>query len=117
MEFDWNAGELAAGLKCYKQQKYFEAHEHWETLWRQAEGVEKTLLQALIQLSVAFCHRQRGNHRGAVSMLKKSLDRIALCPDSCGDINVARLRAEALAWLEFFARGEMGNPPAVPAIR
>ena len=54
MEFDWNGGELAAGLKCYKQQKYFEAHEHWETLWRQAEGVEKTLFRTDRQTVALF---------------------------------------------------------------
>ena len=93
MDFDWSTGALARGLACYLRGEYFEAHEHWEDLWRQAEGLEKTLLQALIQITVALCHFQRGNCTGAVSLFQKSLQRLERCPDELAGLDVVRLRA------------------------
>ena len=30
MTLDWNLGALADGLRCYRSQEFFMAHEHWE---------------------------------------------------------------------------------------
>jgi hypothetical protein len=111
VEFEWSRGALARGLAHYNNASYFEAHEEWEDLWRQAAGLEKTLLQALIQLSVAFCHRQRGNPAGFRSMLGKSIERFKLCPDALAGLEVSRIRAEAEEW---FAANSSGSLPASP---
>lgn len=115
MLFDWSTGALAEGLGCYNNGAYFDAHEHWEELWRAATGTDKILLQALIQLSVALCHQQRGNRKGTLSMLGKSLALMERCPDNYGGIELARLRAEAESWLEAI-RLDHAMPPA-PRIR
>src|SRR6266852_2759195 len=63
-------GELAEGLRCYRSQKYFAAHEHWERVWLATKGPEKSFLQALTQLAAALQHFQRGNSRGAASLMR-----------------------------------------------
>jgi hypothetical protein len=50
MTLDWNLGALADGLRCYRTQEFFAAHEHWESVWRKCQGPEKSFLQALIQI-------------------------------------------------------------------
>ena len=74
MERDWNQGELAAGLRCYRDGSFFAAHEHWESVWLHAPEPEKGLLQALIQIAAAFHHLRRGNAKGAQAQLEPALD-------------------------------------------
>lgn len=116
MQLDWRSEELASGLACYRREEYFEAHEHWELLWRKADGVEKTLLHALIQIAVALCHCQRGNPVGAHSLFHKASERLDFCPDDCGGVNVAHLRKEVSVWLQYLEGGELGTLPKVPGV-
>jgi uncharacterized protein len=51
---------------------FFEAHEHWESVWLTAQGPEKTFLQALIQVAASFHHFHRGNRLGSVSLLRSA---------------------------------------------
>ena len=75
--FETAVGDFNAG-------RYFEAHEHFEAIWQPlAEGAEKTLLQALIQLSVALHHRRANNSVGFQNVLERACD------------NFARFRKEA----------------------
>ncbi len=48
---------------------YFEVHELLEPAWMGAEGAERTALQGLIQVAVAFHHTENGNREGAISLL------------------------------------------------
>ncbi len=69
--FDWSKGELHEGLACYQAKQFFEAHEHWEVVWLLSAEPEKTLLQAIIQVAASFHHLQRGNEKGARSLLRR----------------------------------------------
>lgn len=99
MNLDWNLGALAEGLRCYRSQEYFLAHEHWESVWLKCREPEKSFLQALIQMAVACHHLQRNNSRGAASMLKKALRRLEPYPAHFESVKVVSLREEAEAWL------------------
>ena len=46
MALDWSCGALAEGLRCYRNEEFFLAHEHWEAIWLHCEEPEKTFLQA-----------------------------------------------------------------------
>lgn len=82
------AGELArapefrAGLAAWTGSAWFEAHEHWEVLWRQARPpAVRALLQALIQLAAALHKLGRpGGLPGASSLLAKADARLAAVP-------------------------------------
>ncbi len=113
--FDWTQGELLEGLLCYREGKYFEAHEHWELVWLQAVEPEKTFLQALILLAGSFHHFGRGNKNGALSMLRKSLSRLDKYPEIFGGIAVGTLRADLRGWLVALET-ELVDKPAIPQI-
>ena len=100
MEFDWNLGPLGDGLRCYRREEFFEAHEHWEILWRKCQGPEKSFLQALIQMAGGFHHLQRNNLRGATALLKASLRRLEAYPERFEGLEVAGLREELREWLQ-----------------
>ena len=100
MPLDWEQAELAEGLRCYRAQEFFLAHEHWEGVWLRSGEPEKTFLQALIQISAAFHHLQRGNVIGTASLLRAALGRLDKFPEVFGGVAVAELRQNLHDWLE-----------------
>ena len=117
MTLDWTQGELAEGLRCYRSQKYFAAHEHWERVWLATKGPEKSFLQALTQLAAALQHFQRGNSRGAASLMQTALHRLEPHPDSFGGIAVASLCQEISEWQKKVKTGDAPPDLAPPQIR
>ena len=60
---------LAAAAVLFDAGLYFEVHELLEPHWMRAAGAERQALQGLIQVAVAFQHRDNGNVEGARSLL------------------------------------------------
>jgi uncharacterized protein len=50
----------------------FNAHEVLEAAWKNGPDDEKTLWQALAQLAVGITHVQRGNAKGAMTVLRRA---------------------------------------------
>lgn len=82
------------GIALFNEGLFFEAHEIWEEAWNEAEGNEKRLLQALIQIAVAFLKWQSDIPGGAVKMHRMAMERLAALPDSCLGLDVRRLQQQ-----------------------
>jgi predicted metal-dependent hydrolase len=117
MSLDWSCGALAEGLRCYESGEFFLAHEHWESVWLKCEEPEKTLLQALIQITAAFHHSQRKNLKGAASLLRGALRRLESYPASYEGIEVEAVRESVSAWLLVLDREDPLPQLPVPKIR
>jgi len=117
VSLDWQSGRLAEGLRCYRNQQFWLAHEHWESVWLRLQEPEKNFLQALIQTTAAFHHLQTGNIRGAASLLRKALRRVESYPALFAGIDLARLRKEAGEWLPALESGAASQPGSFPRIR
>ncbi|MGA2886712.1 MAG: DUF309 domain-containing protein [Terracidiphilus sp.] len=113
---DWNCGALAEGLAYYKGAEFFLAHEHWESVWLTLVEPEKSFLQALIQVTAAFHHLQAGNPMGALSLLRRALQRLEPCPAHFGGIAVASLCKELQGWLRVIEHKEPSILAAFPQI-
>jgi len=100
MSLDWSSGGLAEGLACYRNEEFFLAHEHWEGIWLRCAEPEKTFLQALIQITAAFHHMQRGNPLGTASLLRAALRRLNPYPAEYGGVAVESLRSSIRTCLE-----------------
>ncbi len=74
MEYD---PKYLAGILCFNQRDFFEAHEVWEDLWAASAGPERRFYQSLIQAAVALHHFGNGNLRGAVKLYHSSRDYMA----------------------------------------
>ncbi len=117
MPLDWDIGALAEGLRCYRAEQFFEAHEHWESVWLGCSEPEKAFLQALIQVTAAFHHLRRGNRAGAASLLKAALRRLEFYPTEFAGLSVDSLRGSLCAWRDALAGdGELPQLP-IPLIR
>ena len=110
MALHWSCGALAEGLRCYRNEEFFLAHEHWEGIWLRCEGAERIFLQALIQVTAAFHHLQRKNVIGSASLLRAALRRLDSFPAVYGGIAVESLRASIRVWLPAL-NGERPSPP------
>lgn len=58
----------------------FRAHEVLEAAWKAAPPGDRDLWQGLAQLAVGLTHAQRGNARGAVTLLRRGAERIGGYP-------------------------------------
>ena len=95
------------GLDLYNHGYPWEAHEVWETLWRQAPrpSAVRDLLQALIQCAAAVVHATAGRTAGQRRLAERALARLAAVHAAVGPrclgIDVASqaqgMRAFALA--------------------
>lgn len=82
---DWSPYEgtpqtlaLQKGSLLFNHHLFFEVHEVLEAQWVQESGAAKLFLQGLIQIAVAFYHRQNRNLRGTLALLQDGLEKITL---------------------------------------
>lgn len=113
---DWNTGALAEGLRCYRAGQFFDAHEHWESVWLASAEPDKTFLQALIQVTAAFHHLRRGNPLGAASLIHRALHRLDRYPPHYAGLQVEALRHELRAWRDALQSGGPDHRLPCPTI-
>lgn len=98
-------------MEAYARGDFFEAHEHWEDIWRALpEGDERRHLQGLIQIAAAMHKRfVMRSASGAARLLERARAKISDAPPSMFGVDAAKLtRAleDARRALEAEARGE-----------
>lgn len=69
---------LARADALCREGKYFEAHEELEAGWMKAEGLDKTVLQGLIQVSAGLYRLQRSPEKtdGAFYLFERGLQKL-----------------------------------------
>ena len=102
------------GIRLFNAREFYDAHEVWEDVWRESEGLEKRFLQGLIQAAVAFHHHSTGNVAGAFSLMERGRKNLAACPDEYGGICVSALLESLGQWRTALAAGSV--PPKHPVI-
>lgn len=117
MSLDWTQGKLQEGLRCFHSGAFFEAHEHWESVWLAAQEPEKTFLQGLIQVAASFHHFQRGNHEGTNSLLRSALRRLDAYPEAFAGVAVTPLRAAIRSWLDALGTPTNSLLPPFPQLQ
>lgn len=83
----WSA-RSDAGVFLFNQREYWFAHEAWEGIWKDAAPVPKKFYQGLIQLAAGYVKLQQRHYKGAVSNLRKGLERFREVDDLAGDLDV-----------------------------
>lgn len=83
------------GIEQFNQGEFYKQHDSFEELWMETEGPVRDLYRAVLQVGVAYYQILRGNHRGARKMLLRSVQWLAVLPDTCQGIDVAALRDDS----------------------
>ena len=86
-----------AGLQAFNRGEYYQQHDLFEELWVASEGPVRDLYRAILQVGVAYYQLERGNFRGALKMLQRSVQWLYPLPDTCQGLDVAALRRDSYA--------------------
>lgn len=79
-ETEARADDFLYGIDLFNAGYYWEAHVFWEGLWVDAIGDQRTLLQALIQISAALVKKRQGSIAGRDKLFEKALSKLRRLP-------------------------------------
>lgn len=70
------------GARLFDERRFFQAHEAFERVWKSDETPpdDRALWKAATQVAAGLCHVQRGNRKGAASVLEKAARALDRCP-------------------------------------
>ena len=85
------------GVKEFNRGEYYRQHDLFEAQWVETAGPVRDLYRGILQVGVAYYQIERGNYRGALKMLQRSVQWLALLPDTCQGIDVRQLRRDSNA--------------------
>jgi predicted metal-dependent hydrolase len=108
---------LRIGIEHFNAGRFFQAHEAWETAWHPAPEDERDFWQGMTQIAVGFTHYQRGNPKGAVTLLQRGARKIATYGDTYKGVPVAALAAAARKAAAAIERAGTTTPVDPPTIR
>ncbi len=63
---------VARAVQLFNDERYWEAHETLEYLWKYATGVEKEILNGIILVAAAFVHDEKGEPDVCISILERA---------------------------------------------
>jgi uncharacterized protein len=103
------AFERAVAL--FDARRFFEAHEFFEHIWKSAwvDPADKAFWKGVTQTAVGCCHVQRGNDRGAVTLLERAAEHLAPYPERHRGVDTVAL-AEAARSVAAQVRTEGAAP-------
>jgi hypothetical protein len=111
------AVDMAAAL--FDQQRFFEAHEFFEWAWKGpvTADPDRALFKGLAQLCVGYTHTQRGNAKGAATLLQRGIDHASPYGPTAHGVDVAGLVDDARAFLRLLADTDPGPDLPFPPWR
>jgi predicted metal-dependent hydrolase len=86
------------GIDLYHHGYFWEAHEAWEELWREAEGPERELLAGLIQLA-ATALKIRGGQLEAARRLGERAEQHLRAAGASPTLDASALADQLARWL------------------
>ncbi len=86
---------LEIGIEHFNARRFFQAHEAWEAAWHPSPEPERDFWQGITQVAVGCTHVQRGNPRGAQTLLRRGAGRLDGYGTLHRGIPVAMLAAQA----------------------
>lgn len=86
---------LLEGMAQFNRGDYFVCHETFEELWLAENGEVRRFYQGVLQIAAALHHVQRGNERGALSLLRSGPELLRPFAPVCQGVDVEGLLVEA----------------------
>jgi predicted metal-dependent hydrolase len=89
--------EALEAIERFNRGEFYKQHDLFEALWMAETGPVRDLYRAVLQVGIAYYQITLGNYNGALKMLLRSVQWLALLPDVCRGVDVAALRRDAAA--------------------
>ncbi len=87
--------EALEAIAQFNAGEYYKQHDLLEALWMAEDGPVRDLYRAILQVGIAYYQITRGNRRGALKMLLRSVQWLAPLPEVCRGVDVGQLREDA----------------------
>jgi len=104
---------LQEGIRLFNSQRYFDAHEVFEDLWREQRGEPRDFYKGLVQACAALVQHGRGRRDGAARLMRRSLGLLAAPVRPAEPADWQRLMDDLRLVLEALEEGGAFNPPAI----
>jgi len=105
------------GVAHFDAERFFQAHEAWETCWKQSKGTDDAeFFKGLSQLGAGYVHLLRGNQHGAHTLLRRGAGRIGKYPSPHRGVDVGALASVALEHSDRIEEAESSGRPS-PTVR
>ena len=90
--FGRNTGDaFFRGLDLFNEQRFWEAHEAFEDVWRGQDGETKKLAQGFVQAAAALSYIEKRRYESILYLLDKSVEKLALTGSLLHNVDVALL--------------------------
>jgi predicted metal-dependent hydrolase len=107
---------MMKGRESFNRAEFFDAHEHWEEVWDEADDPDRRYIQGLIQIATGL-HKLDGEKFGpARTLLEKALAKLEDVPPDFDGFDVGSLKQEAQSILEKLRAGPPRRPAAWPKL-
>lgn len=83
------------GVLYFNNERFWECHEAFESVWNKCVGREKELVQGIILVAVAFAHGQKNDQGVGIGMLQRALEKLGESPSIYNGIDVDRIREKS----------------------
>ncbi len=87
------------GIALFNQHLFWEAHEAWEEIWLEVDGVQSDFLQGLIQSAAAFLKYRRDEPAPALRLYNTAKEKLDRCPDLYMGLKVREFQSAMAAAL------------------
>lgn len=87
---------VVKGLARFNRSAFYDAHEYFETAWRETPAPQREFYRALLQISGGFYRLTQDNGKAARKFFSHALGWLADFPDPQFNFDTAALRS----WLE-----------------
>jgi len=102
---------LLAAVRQFNAGDYFLCHETLEELWLDRNDPLRDLYKGILQVAVGLLHLQKGNLKGARTLLTRGLELIDPFTPSCRGLDLADLQGQARRVLHTLEDRETGGTP------
>jgi uncharacterized protein len=82
---------IARAIQLFNDERYWEAHEVLEYLWKNAKGVEREILNGIILVAAAFVHDEKDEPDVCISILRRARKKLDQAIGNYHGINTNRI--------------------------
>jgi uncharacterized protein len=82
---------IKRAMQLFNDEKYWEAHEVLEYVWKNASGVEKDILNGIILVAAAFVHDEKDEPNVCLSILQRARKKLGRASGTYYGIDVNRI--------------------------
>jgi uncharacterized protein len=85
---------IKLGAAYFNEERYWEAHEVLEGVWKKCQEGERDLVQGIILIAAALVHHQKAENSICLSVLGRAMDKLAHSTGKYHNIDVDMIRTK-----------------------